>query len=208
MTITKEQILAIMPNAKGVVDTYLSYINKYAPMFHIDNRLRMCYYLATIAIESGELRYVTENLNYSAQGLLKTFPRYFNSSNVNLYARNPQKIANRCYANRMGNGDEASGDGWKYRGRGFIQLTGKSNYKAYNDYLVKGGMAVDLLKNPDLIAQPLGTVKSSMWFFDTHGCNELADKDMSEAIRKRINGGTNGMSQFKLYYQRAKFSIK
>ena len=206
--ITSEQLSKIMPTAKGLVDTYLPYINKYAVQFGINTRNRMSYFLATVAIESGEMRHTVENLNYSSKGLVKTFPKYFNVCNAERYAKNPQMIANKVYANRMGNGNESSGDGWKYRGRGFIQLTGKDNYFEYNKYLINTGMRVDLLSNPDLIAQPLGAVKSAMWFWQKRGCNELADKDEASSIRRKINGGLNGFTQFALYYQRAKLVLR
>lgn len=196
-----------MPNAGDRIDKYLVYLNKYSAQFGITTRLRMCHFLAQLAVESGELLYTAENLNYSSKGLVKTFPKYFNVCNAERYAKNPQMIANKVYANRMGNGNESSGDGWKYRGRGLIQLTGKSNYKAYNDYLRFTGMEVDLLANPDLISQPLGAIKSAMWFWMAHNCNQYADKDDCLNVTKKINGGTNGFTEREKYLRRAKLYL-
>lgn len=207
--ITKEILKDIMPNIeknilanqnfKGyTLDRIVGYLNKYAEEFGITTPLRQAHYLAQIAHECGEFRYTEENLNYSADGLLKVFSKYFNKANVASYARNPKKIASRAYANRMGNGNELSGDGWKYRGRGVIQLTGKDNYSAYKKYC-----GFDVVAQPDLIAQPVGAIRSSMWFWRLNGLNILADKGEFVLITKRINGGTNGIEDRKKYLQRA-----
>jgi putative chitinase len=206
MNITRAQILAIMPNAGKVVDKYLPYLNRHMEECEINTRERVCHFLATIAVESSELRAVTENLNYSALGLLKVFPKYFNASTAKAYERQPQKIANRVYANRYGNGNEASGDGWRFRGRGLIQYTFRDNYKEYSRWC---GYNVE--NDPDLLTQPKGAVRSACHCFQSRGCNQLADKGGSDsvliAIRKKINGGTNGLygnSGVKSYYQKAK----
>lgn len=207
--ISKIQLLAVMPNARSVADTYLPYLNKYMAECHINTPLRVCHFLAQIAHESGELKYTSENLNYSASGLLSTFPKYFNSTTAAKYARKPQAIASHVYANRLGNGDEASGDGWKYRGRGLIQYTGKDNYKEYATWC-----GYDVVKNPDLLSQPLGAVRSACHFFDAHGCNLLADRDNGKDntvcinITKKINGGRNGLVERIKYLVRAKKVIK
>lgn len=133
--------------------------------------------------ESGGFRLFEENLNYSAGGLLKIFPKYFNQGTATAYARQPQKIANKVYANRMGNGDEASGDGWKYRGRGAIQLTGKSNYALFG-------------KDPDSVATEFA-FESALFFFNQNKLWSIADtvSDASIlALTKRINGGTHGLA--------------
>lgn len=199
MTVTRENILAIMPNAGAAVGKYLPYINKYATDFGVNTPLRMAHFLAQIAVESSELRTVEENLNYSAKGLLSTFPKYFTAAIAKLYARNPQKIANRVYANRYGNGDEASGDGWRYRGRGLIQLTFKANYKNYKDFC-----GYDVVNNPELLSRPLGATRCTFWFWKKRNLNILADADNVVAIRKAINGGTHGLSMAKVYLSRAK----
>lgn len=194
MVVTKEQLLAIMPNATKVVDKYLPVINKYSKEFGITTKQRMAFFLANVAHESGEMRYVVENMNYSAAGLVKVWPsRFSNKSGVagkchaSNYAYKPEAIANVVYANRMGNGDKDSGDGWKYRGRGFFGLTGKDNYKAYQTYLRKGGMDVDLLANPELLEQPVGAVKSAMWFAMV--CNRWADDNAFVAYSGQLNCG-------------------
>lgn len=195
MQITKEQLIKIMPLSKANTDKFLPYLNKYMDAFGINTPLRIAHFLGQIAVESGQLTVWVENLNYSEQGLLKTFPKYFSKTLAKTYARKPQKIASRVYANRLGNGSEQSGDGWKYRGRGIIQITGKSNYKAYGDYLVKTGMNVDLLKNPELLETLPGLIKSGCWWWWAHGCNELADKDSVILLTRKINGGTNGLTE-------------
>lgn len=203
MTITKEQILAIMPNARANADKFLPYINKYAEEFKINTPLRLIHLLANIAVESGELHYTEENLNYSANALLVTFPKYFNRNTALVYARKPEKIANRVYANRGGNGTEASGDGWKYRGRGLFQLTFKANYAAYKAYC-----GFDVVAKPELIAQPLGATRSAFWYWWKNNLNALADADNTIAIRKKINGGTNGLSAVQQYVARGKKVFK
>lgn len=207
MKVTKEQLKAIMPNAGKNIDTYLAVINKYLDEFKINTPLRLAHYLAQIAHESGELRYCEENLNYSELNLLRVFPRYFTASLAKQYAHKPAQIGARVYANRMGNGNEASKEGYLFRGRGLIQITGKSNYKKYNAYLTQTGVKVDLLKSPDLLALPVGAVKSSMWFFSTHGCNELADLDDVKAITKVINGGYNGLQARERFLRCAKVQL-
>lgn len=200
MTITIDQLGIIMPLARrsGRAAKYIDNINKYMQAFEINTPLRAAHFLAQIAHESGELAYTEENLNYRASALLSVFPKYFNSSTAPLYAGKPQKIANRVYANRLGNGSEASGDGWKYRGRGFIQLTGKSNYEKY-----KAFCGYDVVKNPDLLSGQPGCIRSACWFWHTHKLNASADHNDLKAITKAINGGTNGLSSRQTYLTRA-----
>ena len=144
--------------------------------------------MAQIEHESN-LKPISENLNYSAEGLVKTFKKYFpNPQLANAYARQPQKIANRVYASRMGNGNEASGEGWKFRGRGFIQITGKNNYT-----VLSKDTRVDFLSNPDLLLQESNSMISALWFWNVNKLNVLADKDDVVSVTKRINGGTNGL---------------
>ena len=203
MQITRKQLLAIMPRASKVVDKYLPYLNTHMAECGINTPERIRHFLANIDVESNELQSVTENLNYSALGLLRTFPKYFNSSTAKAYERQPQKIANRVYANRYGNGNEASGDGWRYRGRGLIQYTFRSNYREYGKWC---GYNVE--EQPDLLSQPKGATRSACHYYQSRGCNQLADKGDSDevikAIRKKINGGTNGLAEVKVYYSRAK----
>ena len=146
------------------------------------------HFLAQCAHESGGFCILRENLNYSANGLLSVFPKYFNKDNVHEYARNPQKIANRVYANRMGNSDENSGDGWKYRGRGLIQITGRTNYTRF-------GHAND----PEYLETTKGAVESAIWFWNTRRLFSLDDITL---ITKAVNGGVNGLSDRKVQYSR------
>ena len=154
---------------------------------------RAAHFFAQTAHETGGFKAFSENLNYSADGLQKIFGKYFPGLLEEQYARNPEKIANRVYADRMGNGAEASGDGWKYRGRGALQLTGKSNYKAFSDYLKNPS----IMEQPDLVAGELA-FESAMFFFDKNKLWEICDKGVNKdtilALTKRINGGTHGLA--------------
>ena len=159
--------------------------------FKINSINKLSNFLAQCAHESGNFKFVTENLNYSAEGLLKIFPKYFSKETAEIAARKPEMIANIVYSNRMGNGDKASGDGWKYRGAGFIQLTGKSNYKAFGDYI-----GVDLLKEPGLVATKY-PLTSAAWYFEVRKLWSIADKGIDDetikTLTKLINGGTHGL---------------
>lgn len=180
----------------------LSEVGQIVEKFNITNPLRLAHFLAQCAHESGNFTALRENLNYSAQGLLKTFPKYFkDQATADKYARNPEKIANRVYASRMGNGDEASGDGFKFRGRGYIQLTGKDNYKQFGDFVGE-----DLVANPDLVATKY-PLTSAAFFFDKNKlwsiCDKGATHDVVQQVTKRVNGGTHGLAdriaKFDLY---------
>ena len=153
---------------------------------------RAAHFFAQTAHETGEFKLFTENLNYSADGLKKTFGKYFPGDLANSYARNPEKIANRVYGSRMGNGDETSGDGFRFRGRGALQLTGKSNYEAFVKFL----NLPDLIKTPDLVATTYA-FESAIFFFDRNKlwslCDTVSDASIL-AVTKRINGGTNGLA--------------
>lgn len=198
-----EQNIKANPNFKGyTLARLVEKLNIYANEFGINTPKRWAHYLAQIAHECGEFRRTEENLNYSADGLLKIFGKYFNKSNVGQYARKPEKIANRVYANRMGNGSEASGEGYKYRGRGVIQLTGKDNYEAYKRYC-----GYDVVKEPELIAQPVGAIRSSMWFWRNRSLNDLAEKDNLKEITRRVNGGYNHLKERGEYLEKAKVEL-
>lgn len=205
MIVSSEQIKAVMPLAKKEnIEKYLPTFNKYAEVFDLNTPLRVQHFLAQISVESCQLSAVVENFNYSAKGLRTTFGKYFPTDAMAAsYARQPQRIASRVYANRMGNGNEASGDGWKYRGRGIIQLTGKNNYTKYKEYC-----GYDVVSQPDLLAGNVGAMRSAMWFWWSSGCNALADKDDVVAVTKRVNGGTNGLQERKAALDRAKKIIK
>lgn len=170
--------------------------------FELNTSLRLAHFLAQCGHESGNFKLVQENLNYSVQGLQNIFGKYFPGNLEESYARQPQKIASRVYANRMGNGDEASGEGWKYRGRGYIQLTGKDNYKAFS-----AAINEDCVANPDLVATKY-PLASAAWFFHKNGIHKIADGGATDAVvtsvTKRVNGGTIGLpdriKHFKEYY--------
>ena len=154
---------------------------------------RAAHFFAQTAHESGNFKAFSENLNYSADGLVKIFGKYFTAATAPKYARTPEKIANKVYSSRMGNGDEASGDGWKFRGRGALQLTGKSNYQAFSDYLKNP----EIMANPDLVAGEL-SFESAKFFFDKNKLWDICDKGVTKetilALTKRINGGTHGLA--------------
>jgi putative chitinase len=164
-----------------------------AARFGITTPLRLAHFLAQCGHESGGFKATQENLNYSAKGLCGIFRKYFPSVTVAMqYERKPEKIANKVYANRMGNGNEASGDGWKHRGRGYIQLTGKENYKAFDATVPE-----DILANPDLVATKYA-LASAAFFFKKNGlwaiCDRGADMATVTAVTKRVNGGTIGLA--------------
>jgi putative chitinase len=174
-----------------------------AAKFNINTPLRLAHFLAQCGHESGGFRVTQENLNYSAKGLNGIFRKYFpTEAAANAYARNPQKIANKVYGGRMGNGPESSGEGYKFRGRGYIQLTGKENYTAFGK-----AIGVDILSNPDLVSSTYSLL-SAAWFFSKNGLHKLADEGSSDIvvtkITKRVNGGTIGLpdriKHFKEYY--------
>jgi putative chitinase len=162
------------------------------------NKNRAAHFFAQCAHESGNFKAFSENLNYGAKGLRTTFGKYFQTEGIaKNYERQPQRIANRAYANRMGNGDEASGDGFAYKGRGPLQLTGKNNYRAFGKYI---GREQEILDNPDLVATELG-FESALWFFDANKLWSICDQGINDAailaLTKRINGGTHGLDDRK-----------
>lgn len=170
--------------------------------FNINTQLRLAHFLGQLQHESG-LKPIEENLRYSAVRLVQVFPKYFNARTAKQYAMQPQKIANRVYGGRMGNGSESSGDGYRFRGRGFIQLTGRNNYTALTKWAQANGMDVDYVKNPDLLLNEADALISALWFWTVNELNKYADKDDILTITKRINGGVNGLADRKT--QTAKF---
>lgn len=166
---------------------------KAAAAYYKLNKNRAAHFFAQTAHETGGFKAFSENLNYGAKGLRGVFGKYFpTDAAAKAYERQPQKIANRVYANRMGNGDEASGDGWRYRGRGALQLTGKSNYQLFSDYIDRP----DVMTNPDLVATEL-CFESALWFFDNNKLWKICDQGVNDAavvaLTKRVNGGTHGL---------------
>ena len=186
-----------------VPDSVIAQIPNTAAKFNITTPLRLAHFLAQCGHESGGFKAVTENVNYSADGLVKIFGKYFNSTTAAAYARNPEKIASKVYASRMGNGDEASKDGFKFRGRGYIQLTGKSNYTNFAKFIGE-----DTVANPDLVATKY-PLASAAFFFDSNKlwsiCDKGADDATVMAVTKRVNGGVIGLSErikeFKHFYK-------
>lgn len=187
-----EKLKKLFPNAvKGLIDELIKQLNEQP--WSDENKI---HFLAQCAHESAEFRFIKENLNYSVQGLKKVFPKYFFSRDPIMYAYKPEKIANVVYANRLGNGDEKSGDGWKYRGRGIIQLTGKTNYtKCMKDLGVS---------DPNYFETVEGAVKSAIWFWNV---NYLSSEKDIVKITKRLNGGTNGLESRKLQYTKIRNSL-
>jgi putative chitinase len=185
-----------------IPDTVLAQIPETAKKFNITNNLRLAHFLAQCGHESGNFKAVSENLNYSADGLKKIFGKYFPGNLNESYARKPEKIASRVYASRMGNGDEASGEGFKFRGRGYIQLTGKNNYTNFSKFIGE-----DCVANPDLVATKY-PLASAGFFFDSNKlwtiCDKGADDATVTAVTRRVNGGTIGLADrikhFKEYH--------
>lgn len=186
-----------------IPDAVLPLLDGVVKKFEINTPLRLAHFLAQCGHESGNFKAVRENLNYSAEALVKIFPKYFPTIEVAmLYAKQPEKIANKVYANRMGNGDEASGEGFKFRGRGYIQLTGKQNYTLFGQ-----AISQDLVANPDRVATEFPLL-SAAWFFHKNGLHKIADEGADDIvvtkITKRVNGGTIGLADrtkhFKEYF--------
>jgi putative chitinase len=194
-----------LQNLKGhVPDGVIAMIPEVAQKFQIDSALRLAHFLAQCGHESGGFRVTSENLNYSAKGLRGIFGKYFKTdADAAAYERKPEKIANRVYANRMDNGSESSGDGYKFRGRGYIQLTGRANYTAFGK-----SIGEDIANNPDSVSGKYALL-SAAWFWSKNGLNKLADGGASDAvvtsITKRVNGGTIGLpdriKHFNEYYK-------
>ena len=186
-----------------VPDSVIKQIPEVAEKFGVNTPLRLAHFLAQTGHESGGFKITTENLNYSAKGLANIFKKYFTPESAAEYQRKPEKIANIVYANRMGNGNQASGDGYKFRGRGFIQLTGKTNYQAF-DKTVEDNIEA----NPDLVATKYPLL-SAAWFWSKNGLNTIADQgnttEVVTKITKKVNGGTIGLDDrvkhFKEFHQ-------
>lgn len=191
--------------------TALELSNKYKTLLNsygINTPLRLAHFFAQLDHESG-LKPIEENLRYSAKRLMEIFGKYFPTlALANKYAMQPQKIANRVYANRMGNGDESSGDGWKFRGRGMLMITGKNNYKALTEWAKKNGIDADYVNNPDLLLREVDAMISALWFWKKNKLNDLADKDDIISITKKINGSTNGFADRKLKLAKYKTIFK
>ena len=195
--ITLNQLKKIIPTNKEP-EAWLEVLVEVLPEYGIDTTKRLAGFLAQTAHESADYKLLEENLNYSAEGLVKTWPRRFDIATARTYARKPEKIANKVYADRMGNGDEASGDGWYFRGRGIKQLTGRDNYTAFGKSV---GMTAE--KAAEYCATKKGAVESAAWFWKTNNLSRFADAGDIVGLTKAINGGTIGIDDRKKRYTNA-----
>jgi putative chitinase len=204
VVIAKSKSSFNLDKLKGhIPDTVITQIPTVMEKFQINTPLRLAHFLAQCGHESGGFKATQENLNYSADGLKKIFPKYFPGNLAESYARNPEKIASKVYGGRMGNGKEETKEGYKFRGRGYIQLTGKENYTSFAK-----SIGEDTVANPDLVATKYA-LASAGWFFSKNGLNAIADKGADDAtvtaVTKRVNGGTIGLSErikeFKHFYK-------
>ncbi|MDW3710703.1 MULTISPECIES: glycoside hydrolase family 19 protein [Pseudomonas] len=202
-------LLLIFPNARPEAGVFISALTPAMSRFSITTPARQSAFLAQCAHESAGFSRLAENLNYSASGLAATWPGRFRGVDGQpnalalAYQRRPAVIANHVYANRMGNGDEESGDGWRFRGRGLLQITGRGMYQRCGDAL-----GLPLLEQPDLLLQPEPAVLSAAWFWQSNGLNALADAGDFEAITRRINGGLNGLAERKALWLKAREALE
>jgi len=196
--LTKEQLTQLIPG-NPYVDYWHSAMERCLPDYDINTPRRVAAFMAQCGHESGNFRFLKENLKYRAASLTKVWPKYFPNMDIaNQYAGNEEKIANRAYAGRMGNGPEESGDGWRFCGRGLIQLTGRNNYQNFAD-----SIETDINDIPAYLATFEGAVQSACWFWETNKLNQWADKGDMLTLTKRINGGTLGLDDRIKHYQHA-----
>lgn len=198
MELTRNQLKQLLPKNQ-YIDHWYQALSQLLPDYNINTPQRIAAFIAQCAHESGNFVFLTENLNYKAVSLMKVFPKYFKDMNTAKdYEKKPEKIANKIYANRMGNGDEASGEGWKYRGRGLIQLTGKTNYTWF---------AASLEISPEEAAEYTqtfeGAAQSACWFWETNNLNKEADAGDIKTMTRKINGGYIGLDDRIKHYQHA-----
>jgi putative chitinase len=198
MEITRDQLKSCIGN-NPYLDYWVHALNEILPEYEIDTPQRVAAFIAQTAHESGNYVFLKENLNYKAASLRKVFPKYFPDDAIAArYANRGEMIANRVYANRMGNGDEASGDGYRYCGRGLIQLTGKSNYQSFAESIETAVEEVS-----DYLGTFEGAVQSACWFWETNNLNQWADRGDILTLTKRINGGTIGLEDRIKHYNHA-----
>ena len=196
---TQEKLAELIPNCEYGVEYWYPELSELLPIFGITTPARVAAFIAQTAHESGGYRSLKENLNYKAATLMKLWPKRFpDQATADSYAGQPEKIANYVYADRMGNGPTESGDGYRYCGRGLLQLTGKDNYSKFADY---AGIAVE--DAPGYIETPRGAVHSACWFWYVNDCNTYADASDIEGLTKRINGGTIGLDDRIKHYNHA-----
>jgi putative chitinase len=198
MQITKEQLSQLIPK-NPYIDQWYEALSVLLPDYEINTPNRIAAFIAQCAHESASFTALHENLNYRAETLSKVWPKKFPASIAEQYAHKPEAIANRAYASRMGNGDEASGDGWRYCGRGLIQLTGKDNYTSFADSI---GITPEEVS--DYVQTFEGAAQSACWFWESNNLNQYADSGDIETMTKRINGGTLGLEDRKKHYEHAK----
>lgn len=197
--VTLGQLLSGMPQARRAAE-FVAPLNDAMARWSVDTPGRAAAFLAQAAHESSELNVLRENLNYSSEALRRVFPKYFyNGALADGYARQPERIANRVYANRMGNGDEASGDGWRNRGAGIFQLTGADNLALCSQEVYGDSR---LLDDPTLLEQPEAACQSAGWFWSRNGLSAYADRAAFEDLTRRINGGLNGLASRVAYWHR------
>lgn len=197
---TVEHVRELIPNALGGPDSWYEALVEALPQYDINTVERVAAFIAQCAHESGGFSVLEENLRYKAATLTKLWPQRFPPGVAEQYAGQPEKIANKTYGGRMGNGPEESGEGFKYRGRGILQLTGKDNYKACSQTLFQDNT---LLDDPDLLLDPYYAVHSACWFWNKNKLNQFADAGDLTTLTKRINGGTIGLEDRIHHYNHA-----
>lgn len=196
--LTKSQLKELLPNNPYVNEWYEA-LSTLFPDYDINTPKRIAAFIAQCSHESAGFKFLKENLNYRAESLMRVWPRYFPTIEIaRQYAHQQEKIANRAYANRMGNGDEASGDGWRFCGRGLIQLTGRNNYEAFAD-----SIETPVEEIPEYLATFEGAAQSACWFWETNNLNVWADKGDIVMLTKKINGGTLGLEDRIKHYNHA-----
>jgi len=195
--LTQEQLKQMVKNPH--IDKWYAALEQLLDDYEINTPQRVAAFVAQCAHESGNFVFIKENLNYKAASLMKTFGKYFPTADIAAqYANKPERIANRVYANRMGNGDEASGDGWRYCGRGLIQLTGKDNYTFF-----AGSMDIPVEEAAEYLATFEGAAQSACWFWETNNLNRYADSGDIKGLTRAINGGYIGLEDRISHYEHA-----
>jgi len=196
--LSKEQLAQLIPGNTNI-DKWYEAMSKVLPQYDINSKQRVAAFVAQCGHESGGFKFLKENLNYKAESLMRVWPKYFpDLVTANRYAHKQDMIANRAYANRMGNGDEASGDGARFCGRGLIQLTGRANQQAFAASIKR-----DINDMPEFLSTFEGAVQSACWFWQEHKLNQYADTGDILTMTKRINGGTLGLDERKANYNNA-----
>lgn len=201
-SITLAQLVAVMPRSASVAASFIAPLNQAMARWEIDTSAdRVAAFLAQAAHESSELTQLRENLNYSAEALVRTWPSRFTIETAVDFERRPGRIADHVYSGRMGNGPESSGDGWRYIGRGIFQLTGRANYRAASIAIC--GDADTLLLSPELVQTPEYACETAGWYWSEHDLNAFADVADFEGLTRKINGGLNGLKERVAYWHRA-----